>query len=178
MQTHFFSHGIFFELPDSLCIFPPGTKDPLVLEAMSNDSCLLDLKGVLSAGRKPGSSETQGSLVTSAPSAFHEEFGERVSDGVLEGQLQPPSRFTFLPPPTSNHPLFKSLSTHTVPGSWEGGRREAPPSAPRNFVPFPLMLQPKPYRPLSTKVLLATNEAMTINSCRPYSEQLVFQTWN
>ena len=97
VQTHFFSHGVSFELPESLCSFPPDTKDQLVLEAMSNDSCLLDLKGTLSARRQPGSSETLVSLATSAPSAFHEEFGEHVSDGVLEG----PSRFAFLLPPTS-----------------------------------------------------------------------------
>lgn len=80
---------------------------------------------------------------------------------------------------------FKGQITHlskafpqTDPGSRGDGTREAAPSAPRYFVPFLLMLQPKPYRSPSAKVLLETNEAMTINSRRPYSEQLVFQTWN
>lgn len=71
------------------------------LKLLSSDSCLLDLKCMLSVGRKPGSSKSQGSLAMSAPSSFREEFGECTSDDVLQGQLQTPSRFSFFLPPTS-----------------------------------------------------------------------------
>lgn len=76
----------FFQAPKT-----SGSLKPCQMIAAS------DLKGTVSVGRQPGSSEMQGLLATSASSAFHGEFGEHV----LEGHLQPPSRFVFILPPTS-----------------------------------------------------------------------------
>lgn len=140
----FFSHGASFEPLDTLCSFFPGTKDLQVLEAMPKGNCLLDLKGMLSAERQSCSYEIQGSLGMSAASAFDAEFGECVSDGVLEGShnsYQGPLSFS-LHLQRTNQPPFKCLSTK-CPGEQRGWHLGSSLSAPKDWFLFLLVLQSK-----------------------------------
>lgn len=132
VQSCFFSHGASFELLETLCSFCPGTKDLMVLEAMPNDSCLLDLKDAFSSEKQLGSSKIQVSLGMSAPSAFRGVVGEHVPGGVCGGQSQLLSRFTFLLTPSSKDksPTLQ-MPSHKL--SW-GEERVAPGK-------FPLLLQ-------------------------------------
>ena len=145
---------------------------------MSSDSCLLDLKGILSAERQPGPSETQVSLAMSAPS---EEFGERVR-WCPWGEITTPFKFPF--PYTSKfkgqttHPsTFKSLSGN-CPGEQRGWHTGSSPCCCERLCSLPFDATAKTLPFWCAKVILVRNKATTINSCKPYSEQLVFQTWN
>lgn len=145
---------------------------------MSNDRCFLDLQGELSTGRQLNSSEMCGSLAMVLLS-----FTRKSKDAcqtVSWGPINVPIKAHF--PSTSDlNGQFSHLSKAFLYELSQGANRVAHRKLSlllREVVPISLMLQPKACHFLCVKVLLATNEAMTINSCRLYGEQLVFQTWN
>lgn len=156
----------------------------VVLGAITSDSCLLDLLGTLSVRRKRGSSKTQGLLDTSAPSSFYEEFGELVmSDGVLEGQLQTTSRFSFLLHPTSKEKWhiaqkpFQKLSLGA-----EGVAHRKFPFCSKRLCSLPFDATTKTIQFCMYKSSFTHAELHKWSNdnkiCGPCSEKLAFQTWN
>lgn len=128
----FFSTGASFELLDNLCSLCPGTKDLLFLEAMTNDSCLLDL-GVCCL-------QKDDPRLTGHACSLCLWWGvwRMCVRWSLWGPSQLPSKPTFLLSPSSKHksPTFQMPSTN-CPAEQRGWHLGSSPFCSKRLVSLP-----------------------------------------